>query len=208
MKKFFKWTKGNSHGGDSNSGKHFKYKISVFGEQHGKTVLCGRFLEGEAFGAYNPTAVDVDERIVSVDGTQYTLGFIDTNGGEQFRTMRDLYMKNSQGIVIVYNVNSRVSFEYVKELYDALLLLKEIQPEQENIPIVIAENDSPLEGNSTVSPGEGLALAKKLNCGFIEISTKTLKNIDEVFYMLAKRITEWNEQQAAMRDSSRIKNGK
>jgi small GTP-binding protein len=45
---------------------------------------------------------------VEVDGTQCMLEILDTAGTEQFTAMRDLYMKNGQGFVLVYSITAPV----------------------------------------------------------------------------------------------------
>ena len=47
---------------------------------------------------------------VEVDGAQCMLEILDTAGTEQFTAMRDLYMKNGQGFVLVYSITAVVSF--------------------------------------------------------------------------------------------------
>lgn len=45
---------------------------------------------------------------VEVDGQQCMLEILDTAGTEQFTAMRDLYMKNGQGFVLVYSITAQV----------------------------------------------------------------------------------------------------
>ena len=46
-----------------------------------------------------------------VDGVQSMLEILDTAGTEQFTAMRDLYMKNGQGFVLVYSITAQVRFD-------------------------------------------------------------------------------------------------
>ncbi len=44
---------------------------------------------------------------------------------EQFTAMRDLYMKNGQGFVLVYSITSQSTFNDLSELRDQILRVKD-----------------------------------------------------------------------------------
>jgi len=48
-----------------------------------------------------------------VDGETVLLDILDTAGQEEFSAMRDSYMRGGQGFLIVYAVNSSLSFNEV-----------------------------------------------------------------------------------------------
>ena len=44
---------------------------------------------------------------------------------EQFTAMRDLYMKNGQGFILVYSITSQASFNDLNDLRDQILRVKD-----------------------------------------------------------------------------------
>lgn len=61
---------------------------------------------------------------VEVDGQQCMLEILDTAGTEQFTAMRDLYMKNGQGFVLVYSITAQSTFNDLTDLREQILRVK------------------------------------------------------------------------------------
>jgi small GTP-binding protein len=64
------------------------------------------------------------------------LEILDTAGTEQFTAMRDLYMKNGQGFVLVYSISSQATFNDLLELRDQILRVKDTL----DVPMVLVGN--------------------------------------------------------------------
>jgi small GTP-binding protein len=112
---------------------------------------------------------------------------LDTAGAEGFYALRDLYMKKSNSVLVLYSITSRSSFaeaaEKLKQLYTANKY--EYFDAQFNKPIILVGTKIDLEPSKRqVSYLEGIELAKKWNVGFIEVSAKTKTNIDTLFLTL------------------------
>ena len=54
--------------------------------------------------------------VKDIDGRPVRLEIVDTAGTEQFRAMRDIYMKDGNGFILVYDITNTASFEDVKVL--------------------------------------------------------------------------------------------
>ena len=91
---------------------------------------------------YDPTIEDSYRKQVEVDGQQCMLEILDTAGTEQviiisptlisffqfilkFTAMRDLYMKNGQGFVLVYSITAQSTFNDLMDLRDQILRVKD-----------------------------------------------------------------------------------
>jgi Ras-related protein Rap-1A/Ras-related protein Rap-1B len=74
---------------------------------------------------YDPTIEDSYRKQVEVDGYQCMLEILDTAGTEQFTAMRDLYMKNGQGFLLVYSITSNVTFNDLLELREQIVKVKD-----------------------------------------------------------------------------------
>jgi GTPase SAR1 family protein len=53
------------------------------------------------------------------------LEILDTAGTEQFTAMRDLYMKNGQGFVLVYSIIAQSTFNDLPDLREQILRVKD-----------------------------------------------------------------------------------
>jgi small GTP-binding protein len=58
-----------------------------------------------------------------VDGETVLLDILDTAGQEEFSAMRDSYMRGGQGFLIVFAVNSSLSFNEVQLLNAQMLMI-------------------------------------------------------------------------------------
>lgn len=73
---------------------------------------------------YDPTIEDSYRKQVEVDGQQCMLEILDTAGTEQFTAMRDLYMKNGQGFILVYSITAQSTFNDLQDLREQILRVK------------------------------------------------------------------------------------
>lgn len=126
-----------------------EYKIVVLGSGGvGKSALTVQFVQGIFVEKYDPTIEDSYRKQVEVDGQQCMLEILDTAGTvifqfvffyfeqisrisavlqEQFTAMRDLYMKNGQGFVLVYSITAQSTFNDLQDLREQILRVKVIE---------------------------------------------------------------------------------
>jgi small GTP-binding protein len=114
------------------------------------------------------------------------LEILDTAGTEQFTAMRDLYMKNGQGFVLVYSITSQATFNDLLELREQILRVKDTI----DVPMVLVGNKCDLEDERVLSKDQGQTLARQFNCTFMEASAKLKVNVPEIFYDLVRQINK------------------
>jgi small GTP-binding protein len=161
-----------------------KMQIIVLGDGAvGKSAITVQYVQGVFISLYDPTIEDSFRKIVEVDGKQYFAEITDTAGTEQFIAMRDLYLKEGEGFVLVFSVDSRCSFEKIKEIRDQIIRVKDCN----SFPFVIVGNKCDLP-NRTVSKDEASKLAVEWGVSYYDVSAKTCTNIHESFTDLMRKI--------------------
>uniref|UniRef100_A0A915I242 small monomeric GTPase n=1 Tax=Romanomermis culicivorax TaxID=13658 RepID=A0A915I242_ROMCU len=154
-----------------------EYKIVVLGSGGvGKSALTVQFVQGIFVEKYDPTIEDSYRKQVEVDGQQCMLEILDTAGTEQFTAMRDLYMKNGQGFVLVYSITAQSTFNDLIDLRDQILRVKDV----DEVPMILVGNKCDLEDERVVGKDQGQNLARQFNCAFLETSAKAKINVHEV----------------------------
>ncbi|KAL6079384.1 DNA-binding transcription factor rap1 [Balamuthia mandrillaris] len=163
-----------------------EYKIVVLGSGGvGKSALTVQFVQGIFVEKYDPTIEDSYRKQVEVDGQQCMLEILDTAGTEQFTAMRDLYMKNGQGFVLVYSIIAQSTFNDLPDLREQILRVKDM----DDVPMVLVGNKCDLQDQRVITQEQGEGLARKFNnCAFLESSAKTKVNVEQIFFDLIRQI--------------------
>ena len=99
--------------------------------------------------------------------------------------MRDLYIKNGQGFVVVYSITSLQTFYDIKTMKEQILRVKG----RNKIPIILVGNKSDLEEQREVHSNDGAGLAHSWECPFLEASAKSTQSVNEVFIEIVREMT-------------------
>ena len=108
---------------------------------------------------YDPTIEDSYRKQVEVDGVQCMLEILDTAGTEQFTAMRDLYMKNGQGFVLVYSIVALGTFNDLVDMREQILRVKDT----DDVPMVLVGNKCDLNESRIVTTDQGQDMARRFN---------------------------------------------
>ncbi|KAL6080181.1 Ras- protein Rap-1A [Balamuthia mandrillaris] len=172
-------------------GRLNEYRMVVVGAGGvGKSAITVRFIQGNFVEKYDPTIEDSYRKECEVDGQSCVLDIMDTAGQEEYRALRDSYMKDGNGFVLIYSITSPSSFEHVENIRKDILRIKEGTPD---IPIMLVGNKVDLEDIREVTTEQGKALADKHGMGFMEASAKNKVNVNEIFYELVRMINKFRE---------------
>lgn len=90
-------------------------------------------------------------RFLQVDNSPCVLEILDTAGTEQFASMRDLYIKNGHGFIVMYSLTNHQTFQDITTMRNVISRVKGSQP----VPILLVANKLDLECQREVSTEEG-----------------------------------------------------
>lgn len=148
------------------------------------------------------------------------LEVLDTAGQEEYTALRDQWIRDGEGFVLVYSISSRSSFSRIKRFHHQIQRVKEScasSPSYAGSPIAVTNSQAPvpimLVGNKSdrvtereVSTQEGHALARELGCEFVEASAKNCINVEKAFYDVVRILRR--QRQAAMRPATQSNGGR
>jgi len=162
-----------------------KYKIMVLGESKvGKTSLIKRFTKNVFGGVYLTTVgMDFQDKIIEIEDKKVRLQVWDTAGQERFRNVTKSYFQSSQGLLVVYDITDKESFEKINFWMENI---KNNAPE--NVKLILVGNKCDLANERKVTIEDGENKARYYNIKFFESSAKDGTNVNELFFYLANEI--------------------
>ncbi|KAJ2034035.1 RAS2 protein, partial [Coemansia sp. S2] len=119
-----------------------------------------------AGGTYDPTIEDSYRKQVVIDDQPCVLEVLDTAGQEEYTALRDQWIRDGEGFLLVYSITSRSTFERVERFRDQIIRVKD----QDNVPMMLVGNKCDKAQEREVSFQEGQAMARRLGCDFVESS--------------------------------------
>ncbi|CEG41363.1 rab8 family [Plasmopara halstedii] len=164
--------------------KRHKLKLLLLGDSGvGKTSLMRVFSGDEFSESMLATAgVDFKLRHITVGDDAITLQIWDTAGQERFHRITATYYKGANGIVLVYDVSDRRSFENVG--YWMNNIRQYSTPTQMPAMLLVGNKiDLP---NRVLTMEEGQGAASQYGCRFIETSAKTSENTNGALETIAR----------------------
>ena len=125
----------------------------------------------------------------------YKLYFYDTTGQERFKSIAVNTVKNADGILLMYDITNKTSFDSIVGWMQSIIKIK-----GEQFPTILIGNKLDLENSDAEGEGrqvekeEGEELAKKYNISFYETSNKDGINIQEPIVDLVNQILEYKKR--------------
>ena len=166
----------------------FYYKILLLGDSSvGKTCFLLYYTEN-TFQEIHLSSIGLDCKFKEVqlkNGETTKIQIWDTAGQDRFRAIARNYFKGAHGIILIYDITNRESFENVENW------INQIQEEvSEKVCIVLVGNKIDLEDKRLVSTEEGKKMAEEFGLMFFECSCKTGDNVNETFQELVEKTVE------------------
>jgi len=163
----------------------YLFKLLVVGETGvGKSCLLLKYVEGSFTETFISTiGVDFKMKTITLNDKKVKLQIWDTAGQERYRTIVNSFYRGAHGILLCFDLTDINSFLRVQHWLGEIGRLA-----PEGIPIVLAGTKSDLTKKRMVDNKEALATAEKHHLKYVETSSKTGENVDEVFSVLAAEV--------------------
>ena len=163
-------------------------KILTLGDTMvGKSSIVLRFSDNKFDdNIFATIGIDFKTKFMKVGETSVKVLIWDTAGQEKFQNIAKNYYKGANGVLLVYDISSRKSFQRVD------FWLKELKDNNriEDLFICLVGNKIDLEDKSTISTEEGKKYADNNNIHFFEVSAKISKGIEDLFNKVIKGALE------------------
>lgn len=167
------------------------WRVAVLGDGGvGKTALAVQFTLNCFVETYDPTIEDAYRKQLVVDKRMCFVEVIDTAGQEEYATLRDQWVREGQGFILVYSIASRATFERLDVFRQAMLKVKRQKP-----VFMLVGNKCDKQYEREVSREEGAALARNFGCDFLETSAKTAINVERLFVDLVRLLRQTRQQE-------------
>ncbi|GMH32683.1 hypothetical protein BSKO_00517 [Bryopsis sp. KO-2023] len=165
------------------------FKILLVGDSGvGKSCLLMRFTTDRfEDGAPSTIGVDFKLKYVTLNNKRVKLTIWDTAGQERFRTLTSSYYRGAHGIIFVYDVTRRETFEDLASIW---LNEVEMYSTIEDAAKMVVANKLDLESTRQVTKEEGADFARSQGCLFVETSAKTNVAVRQAFEELVLKIME------------------
>ncbi|CAD8147363.1 unnamed protein product (macronuclear) [Paramecium tetraurelia] len=180
------------------------FKLLLIGTSGvGKSCMLMRYVDNNfTNNFYNTIGVDFKIKSIFLENKNIKLQIWDTAGQDRFRTITCSYYRGAHGIIIVYDITDRESFDSVK------MWMSEIDKyAQEDVIRMLVGNKCDMDDKRAVSYEEGEALAKQLKLQFIETSAKLSTNIEQSFLTIAKNVLEKSQNSIKAESGQNMKIG-
>jgi GTPase KRas protein len=173
------------------SGPLGEYRITLLGAGSvGKSALTIQLVHKHFVSEYDPTIEDSYKTTTNVDQQVAVLEILDTAGQDDFNSMQDQWIREGEGFLVVYAINSKMSLEAAKNLREKILRAKN----SNRVPMVLVGNKCDLESERVISKSEGQNLANNWDCPFFECSAKNRINHPECFFQVVREIRKMREK--------------
>ncbi|ELP91009.1 hypothetical protein EIN_280860 [Entamoeba invadens IP1] len=182
-------------------------KVVVLGNEcSGKTSICQRFCDNEYFDVTLPTiGANYNLKTITYKNNTIDLSIWNFSSHKKFLKMTEVYRKNVDIVLVVFDTNDIYSFENILEWID---LGQEENPN--NIAIIVVCNKIDLD-NRLITENMAQKMCDKINVPLVCCSAKTGKGVYDVFECAVSQICDNHQrmeiyQKKLMKNESVMKN--
>ena len=161
------------------------YKFIVIGSSGvGKTAILKRLVDDVFTGESQSTiGVEFLATSIDVDGNNVKLQIWDTAGQERFRSIAKAYFRSAIGVILVFDLTDRKSFEDLGQWLSDVHALCD-----PNAVVTLIGNKSDLTDQRNVTNVEAESFAQLHQLTYLETSALGGENIQEAFQRTAAAV--------------------
>jgi small GTP-binding protein len=167
-------------------------KLLLLGDSSvGKTSIIIKYISNKFMDTNIATlGVDYMDKTVDYNNLKVFLQIWDTSGEEKFRSITRNFYRNADGLLVVFDLTCKESFNHVKNW------INEAKEHKNDIKTILVGNKLDLEDEREVDKETALKFAEKNNLKYLETSAKNGKNINNSFKeMIALILNDKTEQE-------------
>ena len=163
----------------------YSFKFIIIGSSGvGKTAILKRLVEDTfSTDSQSTIGVEFDSTMIDVDGQQVKLQIWDTAGQERFRSIAKAYFRNAVGVILVFDITERKTFD------DVNMWLNDVHSLCDPTAVVLLiGNKSDLSNHREVTLEEAEQFAQSHQIDYLETSAKDSSNVTKAFVKLTTQI--------------------
>ncbi|KAI9359217.1 ras family-domain-containing protein [Zopfochytrium polystomum] len=153
-----------------------------------QTALIRRFVKNYFNDTYNPTTESTSDKLFYLEELA-TMEILEAPPQEEYAPLREQCARACDGLLLVYSVTSRVSFEAALALQAEVVRARR---EANRFPLVLVGSKRDLGAERRVSESEGRAAAAAMGgCPFYEASARwEAFFIEDAFHSLVRSVRD------------------
>ena len=164
----------------------YSFKFITIGESGvGKSSIVMRYCQEKFDNLLSTIGIDFQIKIIKKKDKVIKLTVWDTAGQERFRTITYNYTRKATAAIFVFDCSNEATLDRVKHWIRAV---QQYNPNQEVIPMLIANKIDLGDSVRQVSKARGKAFAESVSMPYFEVSAMTGEGIEEAFNDLVDRV--------------------
>ena len=168
-------------------GNEKRLKLCLLGNTSvGKTTLINKFLDEKNEKGCEKTVEEQYSKNIKIKGEDCSLEIVDTGGAEDYLGNLDVWIRSSEGFMLVYSINDKETFDGLKIRYDEIVKSKK----EKKYSVIIVGNKKDLEKERAVSKEEVEKFCSENELKYYEVSAQDDNDdkIEKIFLKIAKKI--------------------
>eukprot|EP01091_Cochliopodium_minus_P002076 TRINITY_DN1198_c0_g1_i2.p1 TRINITY_DN1198_c0_g1~~TRINITY_DN1198_c0_g1_i2.p1 ORF type:complete len:178 (-),score=46.26 TRINITY_DN1198_c0_g1_i2:65-598(-) len=126
---------------------------------------------------------------IEIEGKPVTLQIWDTAGQERFQSLGNSFYRGADGVIFVFDVSRRDTFEALSQWKQAFLVQAEIEG-QKDFPMLVLANKIDRDDRQVTNKEAKEWCVSNGNIAYIETSAKEAVNVEKAFEYIAKVVVE------------------